>query len=150
MAKGKSKNKCMFLALKPKDVSEEAWVAVIEAWENGLSDREASFRASRESGVMFTATDIKKWIKENPEIGELRGYLQDDLISTAKITVSKSLKKGDIKTAKWYLERKASEEFSTKSAVAFEGGVIELSLEDKEKALNDLVAQFEAGKSEDE
>ena len=82
---------------------------------NGLSDREAAFRASREG----------------------------DLISTAKMTVSKSLKKGDIKTAKWYLERKAADEFSTKSAVAFEGGVIELSLEEKEKALKELVEKFD-------
>lgn len=143
MAMNKAKTKGKFLALKPKDVAEEAWIAVIEAWENGLSDREAAFRASREGNALFTASEIKGWIKENPEIGELRGYLQDDLISTAKMTVSKSLKKGDIKTAKWYLERKAADEFSTKSAVAFEGGVIELSLDEKEKALKELVEQFD-------
>ena len=144
MAKKETKNKGKFLALKPQGVTEEAWFAVIEAWENGLSDREAAFRASREGEALFTASEIKGWIKQNPEIGELRAYLQDDLISTAKMTVSKSLKKGDIKTAKWYLERKAADEFSTKSAVAFEGGVIELTMEDKEKALNDLVEKYES------
>ena len=137
------KKKGKFLALKPAYVSEEAWFAVIEAWENGLSDREAAFRASREGEALFTATDIKKWIKENPEIGELRGYLMDDLISPAKLNVSKSLKNGSVQTSKWYLERKAADEFSTKSAVAFEGAVVALSLEEKEKALNEMLKDFE-------
>jgi hypothetical protein len=43
------------------------------------------------------------------------------------------------------LERKASDEFSTKSAVAFEGAVVELSLDEKQKALEQLLETFENG-----
>ena len=63
----------------------------------------------------------------------------------AKLNVSQAIRAGKTKVAQWYLERKASDEFSTKSAVAFEGAVVELSLEDKEKALKELVETFDNG-----
>lgn len=134
-----------FIELKPKEIADATWSAIIEAWENGLSDREASFRASRLGFDTVKADDIRKWCKENPEIGELRANLQSDLLSSAKLTVADSLREGDIKTAKWYLERKAADEFSTKSAVAFEGAVVELSLEEKERKLQEMMEKFESG-----
>lgn len=134
-----------FLKYKPKEVKDAVWEIVIEAWENGLSDREASFRASRATGEDVRADDIRQWIKDDPEIGELRASLQSDLLSSAKLTVADALREGDVKTAKWYLERKAADEFSTKQAVAFEGAVVELSLEEKERKLNEMVEKYRNG-----
>ena len=131
-----------FRGLKPIEVSDSAWIAVIESWENGLSDREASFRASREGNVRVKESDIKMWMKEDPDIADLKEHLQAQLISSAKLLISDAIKDGDIRTAKWYLERKASNEFSTKSAVNFENAVVELTLEDKEKALKDMIKKF--------
>ena len=144
-----SRQKTPYARLKPKRIKDATWRAVIEAWENGLSDREAAFRASRrEDTDDITAEDIRIWCKDDPEIGELRANLISDLLSSAKLTVADAVKEGDVKTAKWYLERKAADEFSTKQAVAFEGAVIELSLEDKEKALKEMVEKFESGDGE--
>lgn len=137
--------KVPYKALKPKKVSDAVWIAVIRAWENGLSDREAAFRASRETEEMVTASDIKQWKKDNRQISELCEMLKDDIKATAKINTKKLLDAGDDKTTRWYLEHKCPEEFSTKSAVAFEGAVVELSLEEKEKALKELVATFQHG-----
>lgn len=131
--------------LKPKKVSDKAWRAVVEAWENGLSDREAAFRASKETGVWVTASEIKQWKKENLQISELCEMLKDDIKATAKINAKKLLDAEDDKMTRWYLEHKCPEEFSTKSAVAFEGAVVELSLEEKEEALKRLVENFENG-----
>ena len=61
------------------------------------------------------------------------------------MVVSEAIKAGKYKVAQWYLERKAADEFSTKSAVAFEGAVVELSLDEKEQALKDLVETFKHG-----
>ena len=72
--------------------------------------------------------------------------LNYDLINAARATVADAVMSGDVKAAKWYLERKAAEEFSTKQAVAFEGAVIELSIEDKEKALKDMVDKYNTDK----
>ena len=134
-----------YAGFKPKKVKDEVWRAVISAWENGLTDREAAFRASKYTDTPLTADDIRAWKKENPQISELCEMLKDDIKATAKTNVKKFLDAGDDKMSRWYLEHKCPEEFSTKSAVAFEGAVIELSLEEKEKALKDLVETFSNG-----
>lgn len=135
--------------LKPKEIKDVTWLEIIEAWENGLSDREASFRASKLGLDSVKAEDIRRWCKENPEIGELKANLQSELLSSAKLVIAETLRdpnnKENVKTARWYLERKAADEFSTKQAVAFEGAVVELSLEEKERKLNELMEKFESG-----
>lgn len=131
--------------LKPKDVDAEVWAYVVEAWENGLSDVEAGSYASKKTHQMVKASEITSWRKKNPDVDELKAFLEVALRSESKMVVSDAIKAGKYKVAQWYLERKAADEFSTKSAVAFEGAVIELSLEEKEKALRDLVEKFEDG-----
>lgn len=140
-----STKKIPYANLKPKDVDAEVWTIVVEAWENGLSDREASLLVSRKLNVYVKASEIAKWKKNNPEIAELQAFLEVAVRTDAKLNVSEAIKAGKTKVAQWYLERKAADEFSTKSAVAFEGAVVELSLEEKEKALKDLVEQFGDG-----
>lgn len=140
-----SEKKIPYGNLKPKDVDAEVWTIVVEAWENGLSDREASLLVSRKLGVYIKASDIAKWKKDNPDIAELKEFLEVAVRTDAKLNVSEAIRAGKTKVAQWYLERKAADEFSTKSAVAFEGAVVELSLEEKEKALKDLVEQFGDG-----
>lgn len=139
------RTKVPYAGLKPKELKSASWAAIVEAWENGLSDREAAFRASRNASDHIKESDIKRWIKENPDIGDLRDYLHSDILSTAKLNIVDRIREGDVRTAKWYLERKAADEFSTKAAVAFEGAAIELSLEDKEKQIEEFMKQFGGG-----
>ena len=131
--------------LKPKNVDNDVWTIVVEAWENGLSDREASLRVSRKLQKLVKATEIAQWKKDNPEVAELQAFLEVAVRTDAKLTVADAIRAGRVKSAEWYLERKAADEFSTKSAVAFEGAVVELSLEEKDKALKDLVETFKHG-----
>ena len=140
-----STKKIPYKNLKPKNVDDEVWTRVAKAWENGLSDREAALLVSRDTETVFKASDIAKWKKENPDIAELQAFLEVAVRTDAKLNVSEAIRAGKTKVAQWYLERKAADEFSTKSAVAFEGAVVELSLEEKEKALKDLVEQFGHG-----
>ncbi|MBQ1571868.1 MAG: hypothetical protein IIZ78_12130 [Clostridiales bacterium] len=132
-----------FLNKKPEKVAADVWEIVVEAWENGLSDNEAAFRVQKLLGVDLKAKEIREWCKEYPEVGELRACLQNDLLTTTKLVIADTLRdrnnKECIKTARWYAERKGADEFSTKQAVAFEGAVVELSLEEKERKLQELV-----------
>lgn len=136
-----------YIELKPKNVDDAVWIAVVNAWADGLSDREACFRASKETVAMLKPDEIRQWKKENPEISELCEFLKDDLKATAKQNVARTLRSGDKdgKMSRWYLEHKCPDEFSTKSAVAFEGAVVELSLEEKERALKEMLANFRNG-----
>ena len=139
--------KGIYIELKPKDVKDEVWIAVVNAWSDGLSDREACFRASKEMDAMLKPDQIRQWKKDNPEISELCEFLKDDLKATAKQNVARTLRSGDKdgKMSRWYLEHKCPDEFSTKSAVAFEGAVVDLSLEEKERALKEMLANFRNG-----
>ena len=135
-----------FLKKKPEKVATDVWETVTEAWENGLSDNEAAFRVQKLLGKDLKADTIREWCKDFPEVGELRASLQNDLLTDAKLTIAETLRdpanKERVKTARWYAERKGADEFSTKSAVAFEGAVVELSLAEKEKALEEKMAEF--------
>ena len=141
-----------FMNKKPEKVAAEVWEIVVEAWENGLSDNEAAFRVQKLLGKDLKADEIRGWCKDYPEVGELRACLQNDLLSDTKLVIAKTIRddsnKEQIKTARWYAERKGADEFSTKSAVAFEGAVVELSLADKEKALEEKMEEFFAESGE--
>ena len=87
--------KIPFKELKPNNVTNEVWSAVVSAWENGLSDREAAFRASRETEMVIKASEIKEWKKANSEVAELCEMLHDDIKAVAKMNAKKLLDAGD-------------------------------------------------------
>lgn len=135
-----------FIELKPKEMKEATWVAVCDAWSNGLSDREVAFRVSKQTGENITYDYIRNLVHEDKNIANLRENLQSALVADAKLNVADAVRSGDTATAKWYLERKAVDEFSTKSTVAFdEASRLTLSIEDKEKALEEMIANFQDG-----
>lgn len=135
-----------FFNKKPEKIAAEVWEVVVEAWENGLSDNEAAFRVQKLLGTDLKAKEIREWCRDFPEVGELRVSLQNDLLTSAKLTIAETLRdpesKERVKTARWYAERKGADEFSTKQAVAFEGAVVELSLEEKEQMLKAKMDEF--------
>lgn len=135
-----------FLNKKPNKVAADVWELVVEAWENGLSDNEAAFRVQKLLGKDLKAKEIREWCKEYPEVGELRASLQNELLTTTKLVIAETLRdpesKERVKTARWYAERKGADEFSTKQAIAFEGAVVELSLEEKEQMLKQKMDEF--------
>lgn len=130
-----------WFAYKPKDWTDQAWVAVIESWQNGLSDREAAFRASQK-GDKVTPNDIRELLSARPEIADLRDFLLTSLVSESKLNVAEAIRRGDKSMSKWYLERKQPEEFSSKAALQVEAAVAELSMEEKREQAEEFLKQF--------
>lgn len=145
-SESKREEKPKYMAYKPKDMPEAAWTAIVDAWENGLSDREASIRAARDSDIFLTEAQLKAIVDASPEISTLREFLRCELVAQAKLNIAESMRDGSVSTAKWYLERKVPDEFSTKAAVAFEGAVVGLSMEEKQAELDKLFESFGGGK----
>lgn len=133
--------------LKPNKVADSVWAEVIECWENGLTDRETAFRVSRDTEDVLTVAEISRWKKEDPRVSELCEMLKDELKAIAKTNSAELLRAKDDKHTRWFLEKRCPEEYSTKAAVAFEGAVVELSLEEKESALKEMVERFKNGES---
>lgn len=144
-----SRQKTPYTAYRPKHINEAAWREIVMAWENGLSDREASFRASRDSGIYITEAELKEIVANSPEISALRDFLRSDIVSNAKLNIAESIREGSVSTSKWYLERKAADEFSTKAAVSFEGAVVGLTMEEKQKEIDKLLEDFGANASDE-
>ena len=134
--------KVPFAKIKPRGLKGETWRLVISAWENGLSDREAAFIASRDGNAYVTESDIKEWVATDPDIASLKDFLQNDILSQAKLNIADNIREGNVSTSKWYLERKAPDEFSSKAAVAFEGAVVGLTMEEKQAEIDKLLENF--------
>ena len=133
-----------YLKYKPKELKDLSWRIIIEAWENGASDREVSLRLSKDGKAdQLTSREVRAIYKDSPALADLKEMLFMENTMSARETVSQSIKGGDIQTAKWWLERK-TDEFSSKSAVALENAVIELTVDDKEKALKQMIENFES------
>lgn len=130
---------------KPEKVTEKTWEIVIESWENGLSDKEACFRVLKQTGKELTTAEMRRWYVENGKVQELRDMLRDQIITSARLVIKESIEKDkNEKTARWLLEHKAADEFSTKAAIAFERAAIEISVADKEENLKQFMEQFNA------
>lgn len=145
-----AKAKVPFLKLKPRGLKIVTWQIILNAWENGLSDREAAFLASKDGTAYVTEEDVKGWLAENADIASLKDFLQSDLLSNAKLNIADNIRDGNVATSKWYLERKAPDEFSSKAAVAFEGAVVGLTMEEKQAEIDKLLEGFGVGSKEGE
>ena len=59
-----SEERLRFAKVKPKELKDAAWRYLVEAWENGLSDREAAFYVSKKAECdEITAEDIKAMLE---------------------------------------------------------------------------------------
>ena len=90
----------------------------------GLSDREACLIADINPSTLYN------YCNENPEFSERKELLKEKIKIQAKLNIAESIEKKDIDDSKWYLERKAKDEFSTKQ---------EISGDIKVKKLEDLL-----------
>lgn len=66
---------------------------------------------------------LYNYCNENPEFSEKKELLKQRPKITAKFNVAEAIEQGDVDLSKWYLERKAKDEFSTKQDVALSGVV---------------------------
>lgn len=74
----------------------------------GLTDREACLIADIHPSTLYN------YCNENPEFFERKELLKEKPKITAKLNVAESIENKDIDLSKWYLERKAKDEFSAK------------------------------------
>lgn len=137
-----SRQKTPYSAYRPKWINEAAWREIISSWEDGLSDREAAFRASRDNDIYITEKELQELVATDENVSGLREFLQSDVVSMAKKNIAGSIRQGNVSTSKWLLERKAPNEYSTKASVAFEGAVVGLTMEEKQAEMDKFLDDF--------
>lgn len=141
-----SRQQVPFIKFKPSELNDATWRALTEAWGNGLSDRETAFYVCKQNGATdMTAEDVRELKNKYPDVADLEVSLKSDLLAMSKMTIADAIRDNDLSTAKWYAERKGGDEFSTKQAVALEGAVATLSIEEKRQATKEYIEQMKNG-----
>lgn len=104
----KSKNK----GGRPTSVTPETLAKLEQAFSLGCSDLEACIYADISPSILY------RFQENNPEFRERKEMLKQKLVLKARTVVANALEKEDENTAKWYLERKARDEFAAKQEVS--------------------------------
>lgn len=96
---------------RPAVMTEARLRKLENAFLFGFSDREACQYAE------IALSTLYKYCKENPDFSERKELLKLEPKMRAKIKLVQAIESGDMKTIRWYLERKASDEFGSTQAV---------------------------------
>lgn len=107
---------------RPTVMTEKVLQKLESAFMRGLSDREACLLAN------IGTTTLYNYCEENPEFGERKELFKEQLKTQAKLNIAEAIQNKDIDLSKWYLERKAKDEFSTKTEI--DGNLKVTKLED--------------------
>lgn len=102
---------------RPTKMTETVIKKLELAFLKGLSDREACQFAD------ITMQTLYNYCNKHPEYFERKELLKERPKIQAKLNVAEGIENGDIELSKWYLERKAKDEFSTKQEVGLTGEV---------------------------
>lgn len=89
-------------------MTPEKIILLEQAFSLGCSDLEACLHAD------ISKTTLYNFQEKHPEFVDRKAMLKEKLVLKARTVIAESLNNKDENTAKWYLERKAKDEFSTK------------------------------------
>ena len=101
---------------RPSSITPEIKDKLEYAFANGCSDLEACYYA----GVSKTA--LYEYQKKDLDFAERKKALKARPVLKARLAVMTAISDGDVNTAKWFLERKCKEEFSTRQELTGEDG----------------------------
>ena len=114
---------------RPTVMTEITLAKLVEGFEYGFTDLEACLHAGISKDALYD------YCEKHPEFTERKEILKRSPILLAKRTIVDDLKANDTDTAKWYLDRKAKDEFSTRQEISGPDGgpatIVVMSVEDK-------------------
>lgn len=79
-----------------------------------------------------------EWLKKCPEFSDRMEKAQTNLKRKAKINIADKIEEGDIDVTKWFLERRAKDEYSVKQSVEVSG------IAEEQSKLSELLEQRKA------
>ena len=119
---------------RPTVMTPEVVGKLEQAFSLGCSDIEACLFAGISKQALYD------YQTKNPDYADRKAMLKEKLVLKARTVIAESLNKSDENTAKWYLERKAKDEFSTKVENEVSGKGVNIIVADKraKEALEDI------------
>lgn len=120
---------------RPSRITTEIKDRLLQAFAYGLSDREACLYAGIAPSTLYS------YCEKHPKFSEQKEELKNRPKLQAKVVIFEALKKGDVNTAKWYLERKAKEEFGNHQTLQHTGEVV-LPIHERKKLVEEYMRDF--------
>ena len=99
---------------RPTVMGSETLGKLEYAFLKGLSDRQACLYAG------INPDSLYEYCKNHPDYSDRKELLKEQPKIRAKLIISDKLDEGDPEIAKWYLERRAKDEFSLRQEVSAE------------------------------
>ena len=116
---------------------------LVSAFRDGLTVRQACIQ----SGISHEA--FYKRCRDDQEFADKMYYAQQDVMITARRTVIKAIRSGDIKASQWWLEKhsfeKQTEETPVESPAPISGSDIYAEIRKFEQEVHDYQAEFPRG-----
>lgn len=106
---------------RPRKINKEILGKLEEAFLYGLSDREACLYANINPSTLYD------YCKLHPKFSERKELLKEKPKMRAKMNLAVKIANGDIGVSKYYLERKARDEF---------GDTPQVAISDDDKVIN--------------
>jgi hypothetical protein len=100
---------------RPTVFTDEVVEKLVFAFSMDFNDREASYYAG------IDPSTLSRKLSEDVEFFNKMQAFKGETKQKAKIVINSAIVDGDVKTAQWYLEHKASDEYSTKSEQIVKG-----------------------------
>ncbi|MDT2685818.1 hypothetical protein [Enterococcus gallinarum] len=100
---------------RPKKITDEVLQKLEQGFLFGFTDEEACLHADIGTSTLYS------YCQENPEFSERKEQLKNRPKMRAKINIAKTMEKGDVELSKWYLERKARDEFGNNQKIEHSG-----------------------------
>jgi len=93
---------------RPTKIDENVLHKLEEAFSKGFSDAEACLYADIGTSTLYN------YCEKNPKFLERKEALKKTPLMKARSNIYDAIDSGDIEMSKWYAERKAKKEFSTR------------------------------------
>lgn len=93
---------------RPTKVTPEVVTKLEQAFSMGCTDEEACLFAD------ISRMSLQRYQEAHPSFRDRKALLKQKLVLKARSVIAEALNRKDENTAKWYLERKAKNEFSAR------------------------------------
>jgi hypothetical protein len=120
---------------RPTVMTPEVLDKLQSAFAIGCTDTEACIFADIDMSSMY------KYQEKHPEFTERKHLLKKKPVLKARMNLMDSLNQKNIDTSKWFLERKARDEFATRTVSDNFNVEVELT-EEKKKEINDMIERI--------
>jgi len=120
---------------RPEVITKDTVLKLEQAYQNGFS----VMRACQLSGI--SRSTYYKHLKEQPEFSDKMTLAQQYPAEVARQSIVKAISNGDIGAAKWWLERKAKDEFGVKADIQLATDVQEVSSLDYIKEIAEAIRE---------